>query len=75
MPFVLKKHYDEMNHALTSHSILEGEYARHDEFVKKYEGTFASMNRDSNFADLKSKRDLLALILQKTVSNKGDVQK
>ena len=38
---------------------LFDEYDRHDNFVKKYTGTFSSLNSDSNFTELKSKRDLL----------------
>lgn len=63
MPYVYKKQYDEMNKALTIVLILRGELKRHNDFVLKYQGTFASMNRDSNFKELKSKRDLLKTIL------------
>ncbi len=60
MPYVRKDKFDELVKASIIQAKLQGEFNQHDEFVKKYEGTLASMNSDSNFAELKSKRDLLA---------------
>lgn len=73
MPYVIKKQYDEMNKALTIVLTLRGELKRHNDFVLKYQGTFASMNSDSNFAELKGKRDLLNTILTVDLGNiKGE---
>jgi len=63
MPYVNKQKFDELIKARIIQAKIQGEFNRHDEFVKKYEGTFASMNSNSNFAELKSKRDLLHSIL------------
>ena len=65
MPYVNKEKFDELVKARIIQARVQGELNRHDEFVKTYEGTFASRNRDSNFADLKSKRDLLRKIMTK----------
>ena len=42
---------------------LENEFDRYREFVKKYEGTFASMNKDSNFAENKKVYEVLLSII------------
>lgn len=47
---------------------LESEYERYAEFVKKYEGTMASLNRDSNFAENKA----IYLVLQAIIANKRE---
>ena len=64
MPYVLKKQYDELCLSLRIHKILEGELARHEHFVIKHEGAFASKNKDSNFEEIKQKRDLLKEIFR-----------
>ena len=64
MPYVNKKQYDELCKTLSVYCILKGELARHEEFVEKYNGSFASMNKDSNFEEIKQKRDLLKEILR-----------
>lgn len=70
MPFVKIKDFNDLVDCKIIYHKLKGEFERHDAFVKKYEGTWQSMNRDSNFGDLLSKRDLLQVIL--TNNKKGD---
>ena len=73
MPYVKKKDFQ---HLLVDNNIvfrLKTEFHKHDAFVKEYEGTFASRNTNSNFAELKSKRDLLYEILKNTTKlNEGE---
>ena len=63
MPYVSKDEYEILIGRSQVYDILYKQFLKHDDFVKRYQGTFASMNRDSNFAELKSKRDLLKEIL------------
>ncbi len=59
MPYVKKSVYDELLRYYRIYHVLVSEFKRHDEFVKKYQDSFASRNRNSNFQELKQKRDLL----------------
>ncbi len=65
MPYVRKSVYGELLRHYRIYHVLVSEFKRYDEFVKKYQDSFASRNGNSNFQELKQKRDLLKEILEK----------
>ena len=65
MPYVKKSTYEKLIDYYKIYHILVSEFESHDRFVKKYQDTFTSRNRNSNFQEVKQKRDLLMEILKK----------
>ena len=65
MPYVKKSTYDELLYYYRVYRELVSEFERHDVFVKKYQGSRASRICNSNFQEIKQKRDLLRKILKK----------
>ena len=63
MPYVPKSIYDYLIESRQIRDRLQDNFEAHNEFVKKYEGTMASRCTNTNFAELKGKRDLLHSIL------------
>ena len=59
MSYVKKSVYEKLFCYYRIYHVLVSEFKRHDEFVKKYQDSFASRNRNSNFQEPKQKRDLL----------------
>ena len=62
MPFVSKIEFEILQTRSKVFDKLHSEFLRHNDFVLEHEGTFASMNSNSNFAELKSKRNLMLSI-------------
>ena len=65
MPYVKKSTFKTLLHYHKIFHVIQSEFQSHDEFVKKYENIFLSRCGNSNFQEIKQKRDLLKDILKK----------